>query len=193
MGAEVDCGCEPRKRRGMSELIHQSNALTFVAAKAFLLFVTAVFGYRFARRRALADLSIIDFVIAVAVGSIVGRVPNASDASYVDGAVTLIVLLAAHAAFTELRFIPLLQRWIDPRPTLLITDGHVDRRELRRSGLTDGDLSSILRERGIRALADVRYLIFEQRGRFSVVPSHPASEETDVILLHDVDVRSRMI
>lgn len=60
--------------------------------------MTAVFGYRLARRRALADLSVIDFIVAVAVSSVIGRVPNASDASYVDGLVTLIVLSAAHTA-----------------------------------------------------------------------------------------------
>lgn len=37
--------------------------------------------FRVGQRRALADLSPFDFVAAVAVGSIAGLVPNASDAS----------------------------------------------------------------------------------------------------------------
>ena len=175
------------KERGMSELIHQSNTLESVALKALLLFVTAVFAFRFARRRALADLSIIDFVVAVAAGSIIGRVPNASDASYLDGAVTLIVILAAHAAFTELRFVPLVDRWIDEAPVILVTDGHVDQRRLRRSGLTNDDIYSILREREIQTLAEVRYLIIEARGRFSLVRnSATRTEATDEVLFRNI-------
>jgi hypothetical protein len=53
-----------------------------VVPKALLLYLTAVLGFRVGQGRTLAELSPYDFVAAVAVGAIVGRIPNAHDASY---------------------------------------------------------------------------------------------------------------
>ncbi len=60
----------------MEQLIGGVNELGWVAAKALLLYLTAVFGFRLGERRTLAEMSAFDFVAAVAVGAIVGRVPT---------------------------------------------------------------------------------------------------------------------
>ena len=76
--------------------------LAWVAGKAGLLYATAIIGLRFGKRRILTELSPFDFVAAVAVGAIVGRIPSASDADYLAGAVTLIAVLFAHAVVSRL-------------------------------------------------------------------------------------------
>jgi hypothetical protein len=77
--------------------------LAWIAGKAVLLYATAIIGLRLGKRRILAELSPFDFVAAVAVGAIVGRIPSASDADYLAGAVTLISVLFAHALVSHLR------------------------------------------------------------------------------------------
>ena len=77
--------------------------LAWIAGKAVLLYATAIIGLRLGKRRILAELSLFDFVAAVAVGAIVGRIPSASDADYLAGAVTLIAVLFAHALVSHLR------------------------------------------------------------------------------------------
>jgi uncharacterized membrane protein YcaP (DUF421 family) len=79
----------------MGHLVGGAGELGWVALKALLLHLTAVLGFRVGQRRTLADLSPVDFVAVVAVGSIVGRAPNASDASYLAGLATLAALLLA--------------------------------------------------------------------------------------------------
>jgi uncharacterized membrane protein YcaP (DUF421 family) len=153
----------------MNAIIGDPGLLGGVAAKAALLFLTAVVGFRVAARRTLADMSPFDFVAAVAIGSIVGRVPNSSDTSYAAGAVTLVVVLAAHAITTRFRRFRPVSALIDHSPQLLAAHGEVLRHQLRRSGLTRSDIEALLRQRGIRDLSQVRYVVLEQRGRFSVV------------------------
>ncbi len=70
----------------MNELIEGMSGLGWVAAKALLLYLTAVFGFRLGGRRTLAEMSASDFIAAVAVGAIVGRVPNADAFSGEGGA-----------------------------------------------------------------------------------------------------------
>jgi uncharacterized membrane protein YcaP (DUF421 family) len=155
----------------MANLIGSADHVAWVALKALLLYLTAVLGFRVGERRTLSEISPFDFIAAVAVGAVVGRVPNATDASYAAGAATLIVILAAHWCVTRLRQFPSIAHILEHPPRVLIAHGQVLEPELRRCGLTLRDLYSLLRQRGIEDLAEVRYLIFEQRGQISIVRS----------------------
>lgn len=169
----------------MDPITGHVGLLGIVALKALLLFLTAVVGFRIAERRTLSEMSPFDFVAAVAVGAIVGRVPNASDASFLEGAVTLGVVLSAHAAVTRLRRFSLLSAVVDHSPRLIVLNGEVLEREMRRSGLTRADLEGALRQRGLLDLSQVRYAVLEQRGKISVVPE-TASIGVDADLLTSV-------
>ncbi len=153
----------------MDHLVGGADELGWVALKALLLYLTVVIGFRLGQRRSLADMSAFDFVAAVAVGSIVGRVPNAHDASYLAGFATLVAVLSAHAVLTRLRHFPAVGRLLDQSPRLLVADGQALPAELRRCGLTLGDLHGLLRRQGVAELAEVRYAILEPRGQLSII------------------------
>ncbi len=153
----------------MSELVGGFSQLGWVALKALLLYLTAVFGFRLGERRTLAEMSAFDFVAAVAVGAIVGRVPNASTTSYIAGATTLLTVLVSHRIVAKLRQFPSVATMFDHPPRVLVSRGQVLDSELRRAGLTKNDLYGLLRQHGILNLKDAYLVIFEQRGRLSVI------------------------
>lgn len=157
----------------MEHLFGEAGELGWVVAKALLLYLTAVVGFRLGERRTLAQLSPFDFVAAVAVGAIVGRIPNAHDASFLTGAATLLSVLAGHALVTRLRLIPAVHVALVRTPRLLVSGGKILSPELRRSGLTPDDLSSMLRQQGIGDLSTVRYAVLEDRGQLSVIRNPP--------------------
>ncbi|WP_218004566.1 DUF421 domain-containing protein [Microtetraspora niveoalba] len=153
----------------MSLLFGQVATLGWVAVKTLLLYVTAVAGLRLTKRRMIAELSPFDFVAAVAVGAIVGRTATALDTSYLTGAAALVTVIAVHAAITQLRLRHPFPHWFDHAPRVLVTEGEIHPRQLRRCGLTERDLYTILRRRGVMSLSSVRYVIFEPKGVISVV------------------------
>lgn len=159
----------------MHDLIGEPARLGWVALKAVLLYLTAVFGFRLSERRTLAEMSAFDFVAAVAVGAIVGRVPNA-DTSYLAGAATLIAVLVSHSVVARLRRFPRASRLFDHPPKLLVSQGKVLVSELHRAGLTTDDLHGLLRQHGIFELTDVYAVIFEQRGKLSVIQKSQVKE-----------------
>jgi uncharacterized membrane protein YcaP (DUF421 family) len=150
-------------------LIGQWGHLGLVATKAALLFVFVVAALRISPRRTLSDLSVYDFVTAVAVGSIVGRVPNATDASFATGAVTLVVLLVLNRLIAATRVTAPLARIFDHPPAVLVHKGRIDKQALRRERLTEQDLASILRAKGFGDIAEIEYVIFEPGGAISVI------------------------
>jgi uncharacterized membrane protein YcaP (DUF421 family) len=82
-------------------------------------------------------------------------------------------LLLTHGAVARLRLIPGFQKFIDPPLQVLIRDGRIERRNLRRCGLSTTDLQAVLRQHGYRGIADVHLAIFESKGSISIVPSSP--------------------
>jgi uncharacterized membrane protein YcaP (DUF421 family) len=156
--------------------------LAWVAVKAALLYATAIIGLRLGKRRILAELSPFDFVAAVAVGAIVGRIPSASDADYLAGAVTLIAVLFAHALVSHLRHYSSVARLVDQSPSILVANGKILQDGLRRSGLSQADVESLLRQHGVHKVGEVEYLILEEGGKVSVVAdrARPLPSETDL-------------
>ena len=138
------------------------------------MYATALFALRVGERRTLAQWTIIDFATAVAMGAIIGRTAIAGSQSYATGAVALVVLVAVHRGASLLRFSPLLGKLSDHRVRVLVAHGRIRRKELRRCGLTDNDLYSHLRQKGIFSLDGLRYVLYEAKGSITVVPEDAA-------------------
>jgi uncharacterized membrane protein YcaP (DUF421 family) len=160
--------------------------LALVAGKAGLLYATAIIGLRLGKRRILAELSPFDFVAAVAVGAIVGRIPSAADADYLAGAVTLIAVLFAHALVSHLRHYSSVARLVDQSPRILVANGKILEDGLRRSGLSRADVESLLRQRGVHKVDEVEYLILEEGGKVSVVTDVARAPPSETDLFSDV-------
>ena len=147
------------------------HAAAYAALKALALFVTAATVFRFTQRRTLAGFTPFDWVVAVAVGAIVGRAATASDTSWLTGAAAILALIAAHALIAQLRFVARLRRLVDPPVRVLVRDGQINHRNLRRSGLTRTDLDAVLREHGHLSPDRIRLAVFEEKGSVSILPS----------------------
>lgn len=155
----------------MSWLTASWSDLGFTAAKAALMYGTALVGLRLGERRTLAQLTAIDFVVAVAIGAIVGRTAVAGGQAYAVGAVALASLIVLHRLSTLARFGRPLRRLMEHRIRVLAADGSLRRDQLRQCGLTEEDVLAQLRQRGVFDLSDVRYLLYEAKGGLTVVPA----------------------
>ena len=90
----------------MTWLTGSAALLGIVAAKATLIYLTAVFGLRLGERRALARWTVTDAAAAVAIGAIIGRTAVADTQSYLTGATALVTIITAHRLINIARFHP---------------------------------------------------------------------------------------
>ncbi|WP_337061030.1 DUF421 domain-containing protein [Kineococcus sp. G2] len=154
-------------------LIGDWHVAVWAAVKGVALFATALALFRVAERRTLAAFAPFDWVAAVAVGAVVGRSATASDTSWLTGAAVLLALFAVHSAIARLRFLAPVRWVVDPPLRVLVRDGVVDQRNMRRCGLTTADLEAIMRQQGYPGTASVHLAIFEAKGAVSVVGAPP--------------------
>ena len=66
---------------------------------------------------------------------------------------------------------------------MLIDDGRIDQREMKKSQMTIGELMEELRQNGLMAVEDVKYCVLETDGKVSVIPKKGATQKTLPLIL----------
>lgn len=140
--------------------------LVTMATMAIYFFASAA--VRGSERRTLAEMSAFAFVVAVAIGSVVGRTATSGTTSVVQGCMAIVTLVAAHriVGWVRLRW-PHAHAVVDHDPVVLISMGRLLHDHLDRARLTDRDVYTALREQGIRSIDEVELLVLEGAGKFS--------------------------
>lgn len=147
------------------------SAAGFVALTAAAMYVSIVVAVRIAGRRTLSQLSAFDAVVTIALGSMLATTILSRDVSYIEGLTGVITLITLQVIVGALRRrFDRLRRILDFEPVVLIEDSV----EQQRTGLfgaqmTDTELRSALRARGIFDVSEVDKAILEPNGEVSAL------------------------
>ena len=163
------------------DLILESILGTFVI---FILIVvlTRIFGLK-----SFSKMTGFDFVITVAIGSILGMSINSSKPSILLGAVILIALFSLNYLVTLLRFkSEKAEDIIDNDPLLLMKNGEVIWDNMHASKVTEAELQSKLREANVLRLSQVKAVILETTGEISVLHTTDETLEIEDFIMGDV-------
>jgi uncharacterized membrane protein YcaP (DUF421 family) len=130
-----------------------------------ILLVTRAVG-----RRELSSMEPFDLILLVVIGDLVQQGVTQSDNS-LTGTTTVIVtmgslvVITAWLSFRFARVRPVLEG----KPTLLIADGELLERNLRRERMTVEEVRAEARQQSIGSLDDIRYAVLETNGRISFI------------------------
>ena len=138
-----------------------------VCAFLFVLIVTRVMG-----RRELSSLEPFDLILLIVLGDLIQQGVTQSDYSFTGlvlagGTFTLLTVAVSYLVFRFRRVRPL----FEPEPLILVENGKVIERNLRRERLTTEELAAEARLQQIAALTDVRWAVLETSGKISFIPS----------------------
>src|SRR5438034_6089218 len=141
-------------------------AIRAIVLYAFVFFLTRVIG-----RRELSSLQPFDLILLIVLGDLIQQGLTQDDYS-VTGAIIAVGTIAALQLVTSwsaFRF-PWLRRVLDGHPIVLVEDGKVIEKNLRRERLTIDDLAQQARTNEFASLEDVQWAIFEPSGTISFIP-----------------------
>ncbi len=119
-------------------------------------------------RRELSSMEPFDLVLLVVLGDLVQQGVTQSDYS-LTGATTVILTIAVlvvGTAWLSYRF-RRLRPVLEGEPVVLVADGQVLQRNLRRQRITRDELGAEARLAQIGSLDDVRYALLETNGKIS--------------------------
>lgn len=133
-------------------------------------YVTLVAVLRASGKRTLSQLNVFDFVVTVALGSILATVLLSKDVAWAEGAVAfaLIAALQMIVAFVVSRW-PAARAVVTSTPVLLVSNGEIDVKALRKSRLTESEIHQAVRSSGRGSLTEIAAVVLETNGKLSVI------------------------
>ncbi|HEX4693450.1 DUF421 domain-containing protein [Sphingomonas sp.] len=139
-------------------------------ARAVILFLYGILCIRIAGRRTFSNLSPLDIIVAIVVGSNISRAMTGK-APFVATIVATLLLVVLHRLVARATVhANWLGRLVKGKPVTLVRDGQIDRVAMRRQDISDEDLLEGLRLKRAEHPSDVRLATFERGGKISVVP-----------------------
>jgi len=141
--------------------------------RAAFIYLFLLVVLRFSGRRTLATLTTFDFVLLLILGESTQQALLGEDYSLTNAAIVILTLVGLDILFTLIkRRSPLLDRWIDSAPLLLMIDGQPIAEAMRRSRVDVQEVLAAARQtRGLERLDQIRYAILESSGKISIIPA----------------------
>ena len=156
--------------------LHFSNFLSFsmspleIAIRGTIMYWCLFLLLRFVLRRDTGSAGISGILFVVLLGDAAQNAMIGNGHTVADGGL-LIATLAAWNFFLDWlgTRIPIMARLTDPPPILLVRNGRMNKRNMRREHLTVGELESQIRMKGLERLEQVKAMYLESDGAFSVI------------------------
>ena len=142
-----------------------------VVIRTIIVFFVIFMVTRVVGRRELSTMEPFDLILLIVTGDLVQQGITQSDYS-LTGAITVIATIALlTVALSYLSFkVPRLRPVLDGEPLVLVQDGEVIERNLRRERITTAELVAEARLQQIASLANVRFAVLETNGAISFIP-----------------------
>jgi uncharacterized membrane protein YcaP (DUF421 family) len=143
-----------------------------IVLRCAVIFVFLFVIMRAIGRRELSQLQPFDILLLVVLGDLITQGALQSDLSLTGSllAVGTFAILSVAVSYLSFRFARL-RPILDGEPIVVVQDGRVLERNLRRERLTIDDIEEEARQQGIERLGDVKWAVLETTGRISFIAS----------------------
>ena len=139
--------------------------LTALLSVAALFIITKIMGHK-----QVAQLDFFDYVSGITIGSIGAELATELEKPYkplialcVWGGISTILNMLAHK-------LPKTRKYINGTPTILLNEGKLYRKNLKKAKLDLSEFMLLCREEGYFDLEEIQTAIFEHNGKLSILP-----------------------
>lgn len=120
-------------------------------------------------KKQLSQLTFFDYVVGISIGSIAAEFAVDSSINYAKGITGLII----YSLFPIILSLISLKNYkarklLDGKPTILVNNGQIVEKNLKKAKLTVNDILEECRLKNIFNLADVEFAVFETSGKVSI-------------------------
>jgi uncharacterized membrane protein YcaP (DUF421 family) len=141
-------------------------ALRAIVLFAFLMLITRVIG-----RRELSTLAPFDLILLIILGDAIQQGLTQDDYSVIGAmiAVGTIAVLQVLVSYTSFR-IPWVRPVLEGHPIVIVQDGKLIEKNMRRERLTEEELMEEARRQQVATLDDIQWAVLEPSGNISFIP-----------------------
>lgn len=152
-----------------------------LGATIFLFFITKIMG-----KKQVSELSLFDYVIGISIGNFTAEMTLNTEVQYINGMVAVATFGLFSLTLTKLINKNIkLRRFIIGTPTVLMDNGKIIEKGLKRVNFDVNDLLEEARINGYFDISEIDYAIMEGSGEVSFLPK----DKYKNIVKDDLDVK----
>lgn len=137
--------------------------------RSLVMYVILLLLLRLLSKRALTQLSILEFGIVIAMGSAAGDPTFYKEIPLLQGILVLVTVICFQLVYTwALRKHEKFEDAMEGIPVELIADGRIVLKGLDKARISQSELFELLRIKGLQQLGEIRKAYLEQNGQISV-------------------------
>jgi uncharacterized membrane protein YcaP (DUF421 family) len=145
-----------------------------IVLRGSAIYLSLILLFRFVVRRDIGAVGTADLLILVLISDASQNAMAGESKTIADGLVLIATLIGWNLLLNWLSFrFPRLRRLVEADKLLLIRNGEIQRRNMRREFITEEELLAKLRSHGLEKCGDVRRAYLESDGEISVIPKGP--------------------
>ena len=145
--------------------------MTIAFIRTIILYIITIIALRIMGKRQVGELSPSEFVVTILISELAAIPMQDSAIPLIAGIVPILTLLAIEIIMSTLTLKSnLFRRMIIGESSILINNGVINQKEMRRIRLTLDELLEELRLKDYPEIDKVRYAILETSGKLTVIP-----------------------
>src|SRR6266567_145435 len=194
------CRSNSRYSRAMphtlfDHMFHMPLPILEKLLRPVIVYLVLVVLLRLFGKRELAQLNPFDLVVLLSLSNTVQNAIIGDDNSITGGVIGAFGLLAINWFVVRLLYnSPRLTRMVEGRSTVLIRDGQIDHKAVKRESLTHEELMEVIHKQGFERLAQVKRCELEPNGTFYIEAVEPSiAEKQHKELLARLDALAREV
>lgn len=146
------------------------NPFLEVIITGIIAYVAIIAFLRFSGKRTLAKWNSFDFVVTIALGSVLASslISTQDEFGKAILAFALLILFQYIITWISVRS-SIIQKLIKAEPSLLLYRGEMKRDVMKKERIAEGEILAALRANGVSAIEDADAVVLETDGSFSVI------------------------
>ncbi|WP_322884637.1 DUF421 domain-containing protein (plasmid) [Sinorhizobium medicae] len=142
------------------------------AARGITIYFILLVALRLSGRRTVAQMTTFDFVLLLIIAETTQQALLGDDFSIVNASLLILTLFGVDIVLSYLKqWSPKIALVLEGTPTVLIANGNVDDRALKRARVNIDDILVAAREQqGLARLDQIKFAVLEADGGISIIP-----------------------
>lgn len=144
--------------------------LIVIVIRSLISFIVLLLLTRLMGKRQVSQLTFFDYIVGITIGSIAAEMSFDQNVRIINGITSLLIwgLIPFILAIISLKS-RIFQQLIDGKPTIIIKNGEILEKSMKKVFLSIEELMLLLREKNIFKISDVEIAILETNGQLSVL------------------------
>jgi len=136
-----------------------------------VLYIAVIAFVRLTGKRSTSQMNNFDWIVTVAIGSIIASPVLLKDVSILEGLLAIGMLFGLQWVLTSLIIrSELVCTIVRASPSVLVLRGEYQRDAMKQSRVTESEIMSAIRENGYATLDDIGLVVLESDAKLSVLP-----------------------